>query len=42
MATVSVAENIYNALEKITSKDFSIQPVVASVACCWAGWKFLP
>jgi len=27
--TISVDDNIYNALEKITSKDFSILPVVA-------------
>jgi CIC family chloride channel protein len=30
VATVSVDDNIYNALEKITSKDFSILPVVAT------------
>jgi CIC family chloride channel protein len=30
VVTVSVDDNIYNALEKITSKDFSILPVVAS------------
>jgi CIC family chloride channel protein len=30
VVTVSVNDNIYNALEKITSKDFSILPVVAS------------
>ena len=29
VVTVSVDDNIYNALEKITSKDFSILPVVA-------------
>ncbi len=29
VATVSIDDNIYNALGKITSKDFSILPVVA-------------
>jgi CBS domain-containing protein len=29
VVAVSVDDNIYNALEKITSKDFSILPVVA-------------
>ncbi|MBW2427747.1 MAG: CBS domain-containing protein [Deltaproteobacteria bacterium] len=29
VATVAIDDNIYSALEKITSKDFSILPVVA-------------
>ena len=29
VVTVSINDNIYNALEKITSKDFAILPIVA-------------
>jgi len=29
VVTISLDDNLYNALEKITSKDFSILPVVS-------------